>query len=100
MRYVDAPHVDLGSFYARLPQYGRLYRWFGYGGIVLAICSRNDPELLGRLLIALIVAWLLAWYRVVGALWRSSIVAAIIATAFALTVHQLQAQAQVHGVLP
>lgn len=89
MRFRDASHVDLGSFYARLPTYGRMYRWFGYGGIVLAIFFRNQPEQLAKLLIVLGVAWLLAWYRVVGALWRSSIVAAMLACAFALTLHKV-----------
>lgn len=94
MRFSDASHVDLGSFYARSPAYGRTYRWFGYGGIVLAMYWHGQPDMLARLLIALGVAWLLAWYRVVGALWRTSIVAAMLACAFGLTIHQLNVQGQ------
>lgn len=92
MRFSDASHVDLGSFYARSPAYGRTYRWFGYGGIVLAMYWHGQPDMLARLLIALGVAWLLAWYRVVGALWRTSIVAGMMACAFGLTLNQLQAR--------
>lgn len=85
MRYRDAVHMDMGSFYAREPQFGRMYRLLGYFAIVIAAYFHNDPDILQRLLIALIVTWLMAWYRIVGALWRSSIVAAAVLCAFFLT---------------
>ena len=91
MRYRDAVHVDLGSFYAREPNFGKLYRLLGYGGIALACWYHNDPDTLARLLIALVVAWLLAWYRVVGALWRSSLVSAALLCAVLLTLAKLNA---------
>ena len=77
--------MDMGSFYAREPQFGRMYRLLGYCAIVIAAYFYNDQDILQRLLIALIVAWLMAWYRIVGALWRSSIVAAALLCAFWLT---------------
>ncbi|MBA2480431.1 MAG: hypothetical protein H0V44_07195 [Planctomycetes bacterium] len=85
MRYRDASHVDVGSFYARLPQNGKMFRLLGYAGVIGAVAFAHDPRRIALLLIVLIVAWLLAWYRVVGTLWRSSIVAAIIACAVILT---------------
>jgi hypothetical protein len=89
MRYRDAPHLDMGSFYAREPHFGRMYRLLGYCGIIIAAFFFSDPDILGRLLIALIAAWLMAWYRIVGALWRSSIVAAALLCAFLMTLHKL-----------
>ena len=85
MRYRDAAHVDMGSFYAREPQFGKMYRILGYLGIVIAAYYSNDPEVLGKLFLALVVAWLMAWFRIVGALWRSSIVAACVLCGFLLT---------------
>ena len=102
MRYRDAVHVDLGSFYAREPQFGKMYRILGYFGIVIAAWYASDPEVLGKLFLALVVAWLMAWFRIVGALWRSSIVAACVLCAFLLTVAKVHALASgpVPGVSP
>lgn len=91
MRYRDAAHVDLGSFYAREPHFGKMYRLLGYAAIVIACYFHNDPDILARLLIALIVTWLMAWYRIVGALWRSSIVAASVLCAVLLTIAKVGA---------
>jgi hypothetical protein len=91
MRYRDAAHVDLGSFYAREPRYGKTFRLVGYAVVVMACYFHNDPDILGRLLIALITTWLFAWYRVVGALWRSSVVAATVLCALLLTMHKVDA---------
>jgi hypothetical protein len=99
MRYRDAVHVDTGGFYARRPELGRAYRLLGYGGLVLAWYHLDDPGMLARLLVVLLVLWLLAWYRVVGALWRTSVVAAILLCAVALSAHQVTAQQQPHGVM-
>lgn len=85
MRYRDAAHVDLGSFYAREPQFGKMYRVLGYFGVIIAGYYAHDPEALGKLFLALVVAWLMAWFRIVGALWRSSIVAACVLCALLLT---------------
>ena len=90
MRYRDAAHVDMGSFYAREPHFGKMYRVLGYFAVVIALWFANDPEILGRLLVALLVAWLMAWFRVVGALWRSSIVAATLLCAVLITIDRLQ----------
>lgn len=93
MRYRDAAHVEMGSFYAREPQFGKMYRIIGYLGVVIAGFYAHDPEVLGKLFLALVVAWLMAWFRIVGALWRSSIVAACVLCAFLLTVAKFQALA-------
>ncbi len=99
MRYRDAGHVDTGGFYARRPELGRFYRLLGYAGCVLAWHHSADAGMLAKLLVVLVVMWLLAWYRVVGALWRSSVVAAILLCAVALTSHQLAAQPRPNGVM-
>lgn len=87
MRYRDADHVDTGSFYARRPELGKLYRLLGYGGVLLAWFRQDDPVMLAKLLIVLVMMWLMAWYRVVGTLWRSSTVAAILLCAVLLSIH-------------
>lgn len=99
MRYRDAEHVDTGGFYARRPELGRVYRLSGYAGLALAWYHFDDPGMLTWLLRALVLIWLLAWYRVVGALWRTSVVAAILLCAVALTSHQLAAQQQPHSLM-
>ena len=99
MRYRDAEHVDTGGFYARRPELGRVYRLFGYAGLALAWYHLEDPGMLACLLVVLILLWLLAWYRVVGALWRTSAVAGILLCAVALTNHQLAAQQHPRGVM-
>jgi hypothetical protein len=71
MRYADAPHVDLSNYYMRLPRLGSSYRWMGY------VC------------VAMAVLWLQAWFRGVGGLWRSSLVAALLACAVILTWHKV-----------
>ena len=88
MRYADAPHVDLGNLYARLPGLGRMYRWLGYLAILVAVAKAHDPGAIGGLLVACVVAWLLAWKRCVGALWRGSLVAACLLCALILTWHK------------
>ncbi len=87
MRYRDASHVDVGAFYARSPRIGRWYRLLGYAGIASALwCAHASQERsVACILAALILVWLAAWHQVVGTLWRSSIVAAIIASALVLT---------------
>lgn len=97
MRYRDAPHLDMGSFYAREPRFGRMYRILGYLGVIIAGYFHNDPDILARLLIALLVVWLMAWYRVVGSLWRSSTVAAILLCAFLLTQAKVAAMTRDHA---
>jgi hypothetical protein len=89
MRYRDAAHVDVGSFYSRKPEMGKVYRLLGYAALVGVVWHHNDVHMLERLLIALVVLWLMAWYRVVGTLWRSSTVAAALLCAVLLTMHRL-----------
>ncbi len=89
MRYRDAAHVDVGSFYARQPYLGKMYRLLGYGAIIGIALNSQNPAMLERILIMLVILWLMAWFRVVGTLWRSSIVAATLLCAFILTVHRL-----------
>jgi hypothetical protein len=91
MRYRDAAHVDVGSFYSRKPELGKVYRLLGYAALVAVVWHHNDVGMLQRLMIALIILWLMAWYRVVGTLWRSSTVAAALICAFLLTMHRLHA---------
>ena len=38
----------------------------------------------------MIAAWFMAWYRIVGALWRSSLVAAILFCATFLTIAKVK----------
>jgi len=85
MRYRDADHVDLGSFYARQPGLGTLYRYLGYAACVLALLWQDQPGMISRLLICVLVAWALAWYRIVGASFRSSLVAAALLCAVILS---------------
>jgi hypothetical protein len=99
MRYRDAEHVDTGGFYARRPELGRVYRLLGYAGLAFAWYHVDDAGMLARLLVVLLALWLVAWYRVVGALWRTSVVAGILLCAVALTGHQLAAQQRPHGVM-
>lgn len=89
MRYADASHVDLGSFYSRLPARGKWFRLLGYGAIAAAVHYRDDQGALAALLVCLILAWLRAWQVVVGTAWRSSIVAAVVLCAVLLTHHRL-----------
>jgi hypothetical protein len=89
MRYRDAAHVDMGSFYARKPEHGKLYRLLGYAALIGVLWHAQHEAMLERLLIALVILWLMAWYRIVGALWRSSIVAATLLCAVLLTAHRL-----------
>jgi hypothetical protein len=99
MRYRDAEHVDTGGFYARRPELGRVYRLLGYASLAFAWYHIDDAGMLARLLVVLLVLWLLAWYRVVGALWRTSVVAAILLCAVGLTSHQLAAQHRLAGMI-
>lgn len=85
MRFRDAAHVDLGSFYARRPSLGRIYRLAGYAACVAVLVYASDPKRIAGLLVVLLVAWAMAWKREVGALWRSSLVAAIVMCAAIIT---------------
>lgn len=89
MRFRDAAHLDFGPFYARLPEQGRTFRAIGYLGIALAVWWAPSPERVWWLAWFLLAAWLLAWYRVVGALWRSSLVGALAACAVVLSWYRL-----------
>jgi hypothetical protein len=93
MRYRDASHVDVGSFYSRSPAAGKVYRILGHGGVaaVAVAAWRHDERLIVGLLLALILLWLAAWYQVVGTLWRSSIVAGIIGCAVFLAAERCHA---------
>lgn len=83
MRYCDASHIDVGSFYARRPEVGRLFRLLGLLGVLLAVLL--PVTVMGWLLGGLILTWLIAWYLVVGTLWRSSLVAAALVAALRLS---------------
>lgn len=85
MRYRDATHVDLGSFYARRPWLGKAYRFIGLAALVVAFATPNRGDCLGLLMGCLILLWLAAWYQIVGTLWRATIVGAILITAIRLT---------------
>ena len=63
MRYADAAHLDVGSFYARNPCAGKTYRLLGYLGIIAGILARDEQRLAWCLLV-LVLLWTL--YR----LWR------------------------------
>jgi hypothetical protein len=89
MRFRDAAHVDLGSFYARRPDLGRLYRIAGYAGCVAAVWWAHDIPRISALLVVLLVAWLMAWKREVGALFRSSLIAAIAICAVLISADRL-----------
>ncbi len=82
-QYGDASHVDVLPFYARRPCIGKVYRLLGYLGLVGA--AMVQLPCVGLLMIALIFAWLAAWWQVVGTLWRSSLVAGILLCAVRLT---------------
>src|SRR4051812_32366531 len=92
MRYRDAPHVDVGSFYARSPRAGKVYRILGHVlvGAVAVAGWRHDLTMLTILMPTLILVWLAAWWQVVGTLWRSSIVAGIVACAVLLAAERCQ----------
>lgn len=89
MRFRDAAHVDLGSFYARLPLHGKVYRYAGYLACLGVLAYAGEPRRVAGLLIILLIAWIMAWKREVGALWRSSLVAAIAMCAVLLTCDRL-----------
>lgn len=89
MRYRDAPHVDLGSFYARRPAQGGIYRLFGYAACIGVLVYAAEPARIAALLIVLAISWVMAWKREVGSVWRSSLVAAIIMCAAILTCDRL-----------
>ncbi len=89
----DAAHVDETSFYARLPAIGRWCRLVGLALVAVAavLLLRRDEVALGWLLAGSVTAWLAAWRLGVGALWRSSLVAAVIAAAAGLATFKLGA---------
>jgi hypothetical protein len=80
MRYRDASHVDVSGFYARLPHVGKIYRLLGYVAVLAMLIGacRDDRRLVSILIPVVIVLWLAAWFQVVGTLWRSSLVAALV----------------------
>jgi hypothetical protein len=75
--------VDLLPFHARAAVAGRIFRLLGYAGIVALLLQegRAPGWLLPGLTLLLLAAWLVAWRMAVGALWRGSLVAALL-TAF------------------
>jgi hypothetical protein len=85
MRYRDARHVDLGGFLAGNAEGGSWYRLLGYAGLVLAWYHQAEAGTEAILLTILLGCWVLAWYRAVGALYRTSVVAALLLCALALT---------------
>lgn len=89
MRLRDAAHVDLGSFYARNPGQGKPYRLLGYAACVAVLLYAHDPGRITGLGICLLVAWVMAWYRCVGALWRTSLVTALVFCAAVITADRL-----------
>lgn len=93
MRYQDASHVDRGGFHARRPLLGGIYRLVGYAGLAAGVLCRGNAEQLGYLLIILLLVWFSAWYAVVGSLWRTSVVAAILLCAILLS------QYRVHDII-
>jgi hypothetical protein len=89
MRLADAAHVDLGSFYARQPGLGRVYRLAGYAACLAVLWQAHSPRNIATLLVVLLVAWLMAWKREVGSLFRAPLVAAILMCAVLLTAARL-----------
>jgi len=89
MRYADAPHVDLSNYYMRLPRQGASYRWLGYLCVAMATLWANEPQRMPVLMLAVIILWFQAWFRGVGGLWRSSLVAALVACAVILSWHKI-----------
>jgi hypothetical protein len=88
MRYRDASHVDVRGFYSRLPQVGKIYRILGYAAVaaMLLAVTRGDRQLIVIMLSAVILIWLAAWFQVVGTLWRSSLVSALVIAGIYLTI--------------
>lgn len=68
------------AFYARQPQAGQPFRLLGYALILVAGWwgAAASPAAWAWLAGCAAAAWLLAWHRQVGALWRSSLVAAFL----------------------
>ncbi len=89
MVYRDAAHVDVGSFYARNPCWGKMYRLLGYAAIIAGVRLHDDADAIAWLLVAVAAVWLAAWYQIVGTLWRSSLVAAALLCAITLTLPRL-----------
>lgn len=89
MRLADAAHVDLGSFYARQPGLGRIYRLAGYAACLGVLWQAHSPRNVATILVVLLVAWLMAWKREVGAVFRAPLVAAILMCAVLLAAARL-----------
>jgi len=89
MRLADAAHVDLGSFYARRPGLGRVYRLAGYAACLAVLYWAHEPQRIAGLLVVLLIAWLMAWKREVGSLFRAPLVAAMVMCAVLLTAAKL-----------
>ena len=89
MRLADAAHIDLGSFYARQPGLGRVYRLTGYLACLGVVWWAHAPHRIASLLVVLLIAWLMAWKREVGSLFRAPLVAAMLMCAVILTAARL-----------
>ncbi len=78
---------------------GRWFRLLGWACVALAVVVEPYPNAEGALLGVVIASWLVAWRLAVGALWRSSLVAAAVVCAVAITRGQLD-PTSVAGLLP
>ena len=82
----DGPY----GFWTRKPCFGNALRLFGHLAVLLAgfgIMEKKGSFLL-VLCLALVAVWLLAWRLEVGALWRSSLVSAILLSAAGIALWQ------------
>jgi hypothetical protein len=99
MRFRDASHVQIAEFYARGAHGGRWFRVGGWAAVALAVIAEPWSNAEGALLGVVLATWLVAWRLAVGALWRSSLVAAAVVCAVAITRGQLD-PTSVAGLLP
>lgn len=88
---LDAPHVDLHPFYARYPRLGAAMRYAGYLALIVVFFAARCPSpwAVPLVFVLLLLLWLLAWRLHVGALWRTSIVAALLLAALNITMGRL-----------
>ncbi|MDA3961757.1 MAG: hypothetical protein PF961_13285 [Planctomycetota bacterium] len=99
MRYRDASHIDLRMFWARRAELGQVYVWLGFLAVFAAWWSGSQG--LGAawtVLIVSAVAWFVAWFQVVGGLWRSTLVAAMLVSS--LQVAKLSCDCCLVGMAP
>ncbi len=87
MRYRDASHVDVGGFYARLPRQGAWFRQVGHLALAIEaiLIASHHVQCMACMLLAMCLVWLLAWFQVVGTLWRTSLVASVLVAAVYLS---------------